>query len=187
MLDAQLVALVGQRMEAAIAAIGLGDIGVVQKDQPTQQGTASGPNAYFQKLFDIPRGWPVTTYFTDEVAKLYVERTTQQLETVFQISAFCWQDPELPTEQVVTASDIANQILMFFVAKSQLRELGKLGVRILRVTQVRNDPFENDDHRFEYAPSFDITFVHTREIDIGVPIVSMVEGDVIVGDPAGLT
>lgn len=177
MLDSQLIALLNQRMQSAVLAIGFGPMPVIQKDQPTQQGTASGPAAYFQKLFDIPRGWASTSHYTNGVTGDYVERTTQMYETTFQISAFYWQDPEKPDDQIVTASDIANQLLMWFVSRSQRRTLKALGLMILRVNEVRNPAFENDDHRFEYAPSFDIVFVHLRTIDVVVPLISAVEGD----------
>ncbi|XAO36901.1 hypothetical protein WP1_262 [Pseudomonas phage WP1] len=42
---------------------------VMQKAQPTQQGTSTKPAIFFQKLPDIPRGWPATDWYLDNAAR----------------------------------------------------------------------------------------------------------------------
>lgn len=175
MKDSELVVLIGNHMLSALAATGSADIPVSQKDSPTQQGIPDGPCAYFEKLFDIPRGWPVNLNFDSPEG--YIERTTQMVETSFQISAFVWQNPAKPLADVKTASDIVNDILMFFVARSQRRVLKNSGVQILRVTEVRNPYFENDRSQFEAAPSFDIVLVHLRTLELVTPYLSIIEGE----------
>lgn len=162
MKDSELIPLFASVLDrcAAEMAIELGVpmIAVVQKDQPTQQGTASGPTIYFQKLFDVPRGQPKIEYDLTSQSNMR-EVGTQLYETHFQISALYWQNP-MKQENINTASDLINGIQQLLQLPVIRKPLLDMKVRTLRVDQVRNPPFENDDHQFEYIPNFDIVLTH---------------------------
>jgi len=179
MLDSVLINILGTELLSAIQ-LGFPSVGpviVIQKNSPTQQGTVTGKSVYLEKLFDLPRGWPMTTY-TPVDAFNVTESVEQLYETNFRISSLSWQDPALPDAQVVTASDIVNQINLFFMLPSRQLMLTALGVRILRISEVRNPYFENDDHQFEAHPNFDIVTTHSRTISMVTKGTGVVTGDI---------
>ncbi|QQO38567.1 hypothetical protein [Pseudomonas phage TH15] len=149
-------------MTSAKETLQFPDFEVVQKAQPTQQGTSTKPVIFFQKLFDIPRGWPATDWYLDNVARKYVEITRQHVETTFQISSLHWQNPEL--DHVVTAADIANYVRAYFQARSTIQRVKELDFLILRVSHISNEAFENDKHQFEFHPSFDMVVTYNQYI-----------------------
>lgn len=174
MLDSELVIIIADVLEKAIAASYPGlVVPVVQKAQPTSQGTVNGPSVYFEKLFDDPRHWPMTKF--GQVDGVFKERTTQLYESVFQISSLLWQDPNAAV--VITASDIANQIYMYLTLPSVIAELRAKGIGYLRITRVSNDKFENDDHRFEAHPSFNWTITNDRTIEVAIPTITTFDGE----------
>lgn len=178
MKDGELIILLADTLDVCAAMLatefGLPTIPVVQKDQPTQQGTNTAPTIYFQKLFDVPRGQPQIGFEQDPDTKEYFEVMRQLVETHFQISGLYWQDPE---KQVVnTASDMVVGVHDYFMFPSIRQNMANSNVRILRVDQVRNPPFENDEHKFEYQPNFDIILSHVNERRLTVPTTNVITG-----------
>lgn len=161
-LIAKLVVELNVAMTSAQEALKFPDFEVVQKAQPTQQGTSTRPTIFFQKLFDIPRGWPATDWYLDNATREYVEITRQHIETTFQISSLHWQNPEMT--HVVTASDIVNYVRAYFQARSTIERAKELDFLILRVSQISNEAFENDNHQFEFHPSFDMVVTYNQYI-----------------------
>jgi hypothetical protein len=91
MTDNELIAIVSGQIEAAIANAGWA-FPVVQKDEPTNEGTPSGASVFLKKMFDDPYGWPMNSSVANGAASLS-ETTTQICEATFQISALVTQDP----------------------------------------------------------------------------------------------
>lgn len=175
MLDSQLVTILGGEIERALV-MGLPNLGpceVIQKGQPTQEGTPTMQTVFFEKLFDRPRGWPMASFEKSDAG--YTESVQQLYETNFQISSLAWQDPL--ADKVVTASDLVNQVHMFFMLPSEILHLNVLGVSILRVSDIRNPYFENDRHQFEAHPSFDIVVTHNRTIAVDIPAITSAKGE----------
>jgi hypothetical protein len=169
MLDNQLINLVATKLEAASASAGWNYI-VVQKDQPTQQGVPTEPTIFFEKLFDIPFGWPMASDVYQAANNTFLETETQLYNTTFQISALVIQDPtnlELPT-----ASDVANYMMQSLTSRSNILAFQQVGVSVLRVTSVRNPAFSDDRAMFEYNPNFDIVVTHNRTVSSTVNSVS---------------
>jgi len=166
MLDSALIPFIGQEIERAITGNfpNLGPHEVIQGAQPTQEGTPTVPTIIFIKMPDRLRGWPRTEYaVVDGTSK---ELMTQLYETMFQISALKWQDPNQANASVVTASDLLNGIMMTFTMQSSIFRFNAAKLNILRIEEITNEPFENDDHRFEFHPTFQITFTHRREVSV---------------------
>jgi hypothetical protein len=172
MTDNELISLLAGQMDAAVAAGGWPYL-TIQKYQPTQQGIPSQPAVFFEKLFDHPYGSPCNylTLNSDQMA--FSETSVQVYESLFQISTLVIQDPEklwLPT-----ASDVANYIKMYLATPTSRAVFMAQNVGVLRVTSVRNPYFEDDRHRFEAHPSFDINLTYLKDIVFPVPGTNIVE------------
>ncbi len=168
MLDNDLINLFATRLEAVAASGSWKDAngnlyGVSQKEQPTQQGVTTVPQIFFEKLFDNGYGFPEVTHVFDDVNQIMTEVETQLTETTFQVSALVIQDPTDLT--IPTASDVVNFCRGFLMARETIRAWKSVGVSILRVITVRNPYFEDDRHRNEATPSFDIVVTHNRVIN----------------------
>jgi len=167
MLDSELIIIMGDTIKSAIDSSGFGSVNLVQKAQPTQEGVPTGPTVFFEKLFHLGYGWPMTKYVQDPATLSFTEVVTQLTETTIQISSLSRQDPT--SSSVITASDLVNHINLFFAMPSQIAKLLSQGISILKVKEVRNPYFENDSHIFEAHPSFDLVFTHNATISVGIP------------------
>lgn len=176
MLDSELIPFIGQAIESFCAELFPQiKVEVIQEAQPTQQGVPSVPTLTFIKFPDRTRGWPHTEYSIepDGTGK---EKLVQLYETSIQISSLKWQDPS--SDQVVTASDLLNAIMLRLTMQSTIQAFRKANVGILRVTEVTNEPFENDTHRFEFHPTFVIVLCHKREVEVSTEFVTRIEGEI---------
>lgn len=186
MLDLALIDLFATQLEAASAFGAWLDstgnpYGVSQKEQPTQQGVTTDPQIFFEKLYDVPFGYPEVSHSinnTDPNNPQMVETELQLVETTFQVSALVIQEPSDLT--IPTASDVVNLIRSFLISRQTIRLWAKQGVSLLRVTQVRNSYFEDDRHRNEASPNFDIVLTHNRTISQNVNSVSEMDGEIFV-------
>jgi hypothetical protein len=176
MLDGQLISFLGAEILTAVAASDFGPIEVVQKGQPTQEGVPDGPTVFFEKLFHTDVGWPMVSWVKDPLSDQYIEEVTQRIETTFQITALWWQDP-LATK-VVTASDLVNQVNLYFKLPSTIGRFLLNKISLLRVREVRNPYFENDRHQFEAHPSFDLVLTHNTSINTKVGAITTVNSDI---------
>lgn len=178
MLDSQLIPFFGSQIETAVLSAypNIGDVEVIQAAQPTQQGTPTVPTLMFIKLPDRRSGWPMTK--TGRIAGVFTESVIQLFESTFQVSALSWQDPSKPNDQVVTASDLLNQVLMYFTMPSVMRSWREQNLGILRVRDVTNESFENDQHQFEFYPTFQLVFTHQREFANKAELITMIDGEI---------
>jgi hypothetical protein len=125
----------------------------------------------YQKLFDIPRGFPeVKNTLNDDGTA--TETETQPLETHFQVSALLIENPEDLSRP--TASDVANFMAMWLASRAVSRVLRQHAVNLLRVTLVRNPYFSDDKNREEAMPNFDLVLTHTRVLSSTVPAADQV-------------
>lgn len=160
MTDPELIKLVREVVIAGMATKGW-SFPVVQRSQPTQQGIPTETTIYFQKMYDKRYGWPGLTTIPDapEVGKS-TEITTQNMETYFQFSALTVINPKAGNDTQNTASDISNFVAALFQRRDCIRTLGKSGVGVLRIKEVDNTYFEDDRHRNEAWPTFEVVFTH---------------------------
>ncbi|QRE00523.1 hypothetical protein [Burkholderia phage BCSR129] len=165
--DNALIKLLADTIDDGLARMGRAGIFCVQKNQPAQQGTASGPTVYLQKLFDSRYGWPVRKQVWNDQLGRFDIKYLQHYQTDFQISALVVQDPS--DLSLPTASDLVNDVAMWLAIPEIIAGWKQQEVNVLRTTQVRNPYFTDDRDRREASPSFDITLTHWREVVIGVP------------------
>lgn len=176
MLDNALIELFSDRLVSASAAAGW-NYPVVQKQQPTQQGIPTEPTIFFEKLFDNAYGYAAysnSVVVTDDLPQMF-ETDNQLMETVFQVSAWVIQNPD--DLSIPTASDVLNYVNMYLRTRQTQRTWIGLGVNILRVTQLRNPYTEDDRHRNEATPSFDIVVTHSRTITVDVDSADHADGE----------
>ncbi len=173
MTDLQLIEVLASALEAASANAGW-NYGVVQKDEPTTQGTPTAPTIFFEKLFDVPYGWAMTTDVPNVEAMTFAETDTQLYETHFQVSALVIQDPN--NLALPTASDVCNYMKQYLAARSIVATFFAQGVGVLKVSEVRNPYFTDDRNMYEANPSFDIVFTHSRSITITIPGTNIIIG-----------
>lgn len=174
MLDIELIDLFATALESASASGGY-NYKVIQTSAPTQQGIPTEPMINFQKLFDMPMGWPKEQLDYDEPNDQFISRSIQEVSSKFQVSALVIQDPSNTT--LPTASDVVNYLYNYLHSRYNVSIFIKEGANILRAPNIGNPYFEDDRSRFEARPSFDIDVTHAREIRFIIPAVHVVEGD----------
>ena len=182
MIDNDLIQVVATRLEQASAAAGWHYL-VLQKDQPTQQGIPYAPTIFFEKLFDMQYGHPMIDYehnvYQPVKPNTFSETETQIVETSFQISALVIQEPKDLT--LPTASDVAHYLKAYITSRPSIYAYRDLGVKVLRVTQIRNQWFQDERHRYEANPNFDIVYIHDRPLTNTVGAANRVVGVTVPG------
>jgi hypothetical protein len=158
MTDNQLIQLFLPIIQNGLIADGFVDVPVVQSNQPTQQGINSNPTVYFYKVGDKRYGFlgRKSEWIIDEM--LHTE--FQHYETTFQIVALVRQDPN--NTSLPTAADLVNEVAAIMQSDNARQLLNAANVGILRVTDVRNPYFTDDQDIFEASSSFDFTLVHAQ-------------------------
>ena len=151
--DNQLIQLFLPIIQAGLTADGYSDVITKQANQPTQQGTNTGPTVYFFKVGSKRYGflgrYDVWNSNTNEM----VHTESQYYETTFQISAWVRQFPITPNQY--TASDLVNEVASIMQSDNTRDILNASGVGILRITDISNPYFVDDRDQFEASPSFD--------------------------------
>lgn len=160
----------GRLLEAA--AMASWPYPVLQRPQPTQQGQQevdvnNGGAIYFQKLFDVDYGFP-GTYTSPYDETRNKETTKQRKETTFEISANVIQNPS--DTSIPTASDVVNYLAAVLKRRDTMRDWSQKGIGILRFSKISNDYFEDDRHRLQANPKFELVVTWTQETEILVPV-----------------
>jgi hypothetical protein len=139
-------------------------VNVQQKEQPETQGVPPGPSVFVEKLFDHVYGSPRVDYkelATPNPNKL-LESEEQMYQTTLQIAALSIQDPS--QTNLPTASDLASIARAIVQRRSTIRTFNERGLGVLRVTEVRNGYFTNEQDRQEASPSFDVVLTYLRSV-----------------------
>jgi len=167
-LDSDLIRLFRSTLMSGLALAGW-NYPVVQRSQSTQQGIPTENTVYFQKLFDYRYGMPcmITTVGTPTAAQ-NTETTTQNMETTFQVSALTILTPSMTVDQV-TASDISNYLANILQRRDTIRKmLASNNVNVLRIQKIDNTYFEDDRHRNEAWPTFEVVLTHQTVTSVAV-------------------
>jgi len=150
---------------------------VKQKYQPTMQGTNVGPTVYFYKLGDVRYGFPQNISYWDSVANQETHLMVQCFKTTFQVSALVISVPT--NTATYTASDLVNDVCMILQAENTLNALNLAGISILRVQDITNPYFIDDQDRYEASPSFDFTLTYQQVIKTIDPVVSSITNTIV--------
>jgi hypothetical protein len=175
MVDYDLIVLIIARINAAQAALGY-SYEVTKAVQPTQQGASTQSTIYYQKLWDIPYGFPMTSYSFNSENQIENEITTQLVESTFQIATFVNEIPGDPT--IPTASDVLNSLQRYLSSQTNLRVMQSSGVNMLRIRNVTNQYFDNDRSQYQPMPTLEWTLTHQNSITSPVPFTSTVNATI---------
>lgn len=166
MTDNQIIQFMAEQLDAASAASGW-FYPVLQKNNPTLEGIPTFPAIFFEKLFDHHYGWPIEQWtYNSPPQDNFSQGEMQLIETTFQISTLVIQDPE--NLAMPTASDVANYIKLWLSHWVTLDVFRSQNVGVLRISQIRNPYFEDDRHRFEAHPNFDLVLTHYNTLTMTV-------------------
>jgi hypothetical protein len=158
MTDNQLIQLFLPIIQGGLVNDGYTDVAVKQFNQPTQQGANSGPTVYFSKIGDRRYGFLRRNSTWQPLISQMTHVEEQSYETTFQIMALVRQNPS--NISLPTASDLVNEVAAIMQSDNTLQILNNSDVGILRVMDIRNPYFTDDQDIFEASPSFDFTLVH---------------------------
>lgn len=173
MKDNELIQLFSPIILSGLIERGFTNVGLVQADQPTQQGAVTTPTVYFFKLMDKELGFIGRNTEFDTVNQLAVHTESQYYETTFQCNALVIQNPL--DINGFTASDIVKAVSKVLQSDNALATLNSSGVGVLRISEIRNIYFKDDRGQFEASPSFDFILVHQDKFVSTVPIVDTIE------------
>ena len=176
--DVDLIVVFADLLERALKANGINDLPVVQLNQPTQQPRGDA-GVFFSFLFDDHVGWMVSDMEYDPVADDFKFTEAQHMIGSIQISVLYPFNPEIHDPSTrPTAKDVANYLAMKMKSMNYIRFFRAAGLGILRVKNVRQNPFENDRDQYEFMPSFDMELTYNREIGQTVPRIVEILGTI---------
>lgn len=133
-------------------------VSVLQSYQPTQQGTASGRAVYLSALPQVPVGHVRRDSVYDVPTSTMVDSELQTWLATYQVNALAKQD--LSDTTSLTAADIVRAVRNIMQSSKTIARLRTEGLAILRVNELRNPSFVDDNGQFEYSPSFDFTLTY---------------------------
>ncbi|MEG0207035.1 phage gateway protein [Citrobacter sp.] len=176
--DVDLVVVFSDLLDRAMKAKGINDLPIVQLQQPTQQARGDS-GVYFSFLFDDHVGWMTSDMEYDPAAENFKFTEAQHMIGRIQISVLYPWNPDLDDPAIkLTAKDVANYLAMKMKSMNYIRFFRAAGLGILRVANVRPNPFENDRGQYEFMPSFDMELTYNREIGQVVPRIVELIGEI---------
>ena len=87
----------------------------------------------------------------------------QRIETTWQIGALVKQSADTIG---ITASDLINTVQQILTSVGVVEVFSSAGIGMLRVTDIRNPYFADDNDQNEASPSFDFTIIHDRALTV---------------------
>lgn len=111
---------------------------------------------------------------------LMIHRETQIYETRVRVNGMAKPPPvrgEVDANEP-SASDLLNQAAAVLQSDEGMAALRAAGIAPLRVLEVRNPTFRNDQDQFEASPSFDFLFQHDQVTVTATP--AAIVGELVV-------
>jgi hypothetical protein len=172
-LDYEIIQIVRPLIIDGLTAQGI-DSKVLMNYQPTKQGKQNN-TVYFFVVNDKNVGSLERQSYWDSDLNEMVYTEAQQKETMFQVNTIVKQDPSNLT---ITAKDLCTKVQMILESRKVLDILSSNDMGLLRITDIRNTPFEDDDENYSYNPSFDFVITHKEKITSDVPIIDTFNYDI---------
>lgn len=176
--DVDLIKVFSSIIEKSLFDIDLQDVPVVQLDQPTQQPRGTS-GVFFTNLYDVRIGWKSSDIKYDEVNDCFLFTERQHMEALIQISVLY---PFFPDKDNAitkrTAKDIANYLAQKLNSDNSIFIFNSVGIGVLRISDIRQQSFDNDRDQFEFMPSFDLNIVYNRKINQKVPKIKDIVYDI---------
>lgn len=148
---------------------------VIASKQDTTQGPETGViGVYFHEVNTKRYGWPQKYEQWNPVLQLFEQVQSQQCETIYQINVTYLVDDRMGYQ----TSDWARMVADAMASDKFLRHMRVNNVAILRITDVRNPSFKNDQEEWEPSPSFDATITYRDERRFTVPAVTATDAEI---------
>lgn len=100
----------------------------------------------------------------DQLTGFY-NRIQYLVDSIFQFSFYCARNPKKDTVNTITASDVANSLLTWFMSDIGLSTMRGYGFGLLRTTELREPVIVNPSENYQKMPNFDITMNYAQEQD----------------------
>lgn len=153
---------------------GMAQADMLRSYQPQQNGRITKPVVYFHFLDAHAYGWTQRKDVPAPGVDLIVSHTEMQhYEQPVQFVALVPQDPKNTSQ--LSAADVCAEVSAIIRSDEVRAAFRAAGVGMERITDVRNTPFVNDEGRFEFEPSFDVTLTHKRIRETTQPAVVSTE------------
>lgn len=133
---------------------------VIQDYQPDHQSAPSGPALLLHMLPDRWVGSPLRKDIYDGVSGDFRHEERQEIAATIQATGIFRQTASDTTGW--TAKDVATIGAMILQSDATMAQLRAAGLKLERVTQVRNPFMTNDRQEYEAVPSFDFVLTHTQ-------------------------
>lgn len=146
---------------------------VLQSFQPSRHGGQTGAALYLFKVDSHRYGAPQLGQVYDEDDDVFIETQTQQFETVFQLSAIV---PQTDSATELTSADYVELAAAILSSTGTIGTLRAQGVGIMRIADIRNPYFTDDEGENQASPSFDFTITHKKAIVAQKPAAQFVTG-----------
>lgn len=152
---------------------GITDVLVKQNYQPTQQGRPNQSTVFMTKITDRRHGSRRIDESYDEDQQAIIRTETQVMESTFQFAALVSErNPADNTE--LTAADVLKTVAAILQSPDFIEAIKVQGAQVLRITDIRTTPTDNDRDRFEFEPSFDVVLTHKDIFTKQIPAVTKV-------------
>ena len=120
----------------------------------------------FHGNFALSNFWP-TAVTKDEFPLVNIDPANELLETEFQIYQTTFQISTLVTQNagsinIPTASDLCTIAANCLQSRPTIRKFSSLSIGLLRVSEVRNPYFSDEQFRHAAMPSFDVVLEYSR-------------------------
>jgi hypothetical protein len=166
--------------DGLLTVFSLPNVDVRQGDQPTIQGTPSGPAVILTNQPARRFGFLKRADEWNTGSQTMVHTETQIMTTQFQVGALWPQDVQaVDAETSPTAADLVNYVARIIQSDAGREALRAGGATILRVTDIQNPNFKDERDQFESSPSFLFTLCH-QFVDVSTtPVVDHADPDLV--------
>lgn len=157
--DNQLYGVVFGLLRNLSAPYGLSSVQFGQAYQQPHDSRSTQATVLIHKVMDRRYGFPKRNDVWDEYSGTMIHTEEVLIESTFQAGA----DGAV---NGMTPSNILGRVAMMLQSDAALSVLKAQGIGILRITDIRQTFFENDERRFEADPSFDFVLTH-KQVFVG--------------------
>lgn len=163
-------------IEEAMDALGTPwPVKVIAAKEATTQGPETECIAvYFHEIHTRRYGWPQKKEEWNPLLQVFEQVQSQQNETTYQFNVVY-----LVTEPYgTTAHELARMVADCMASDMFLDNMRVEDISILRITDVRNPSFQNDQGVWEQSPSFDATITYRDERRFTVPALTSTDAKI---------
>lgn len=157
----QIYADIVEILTTALSEMNIVGWGVTQRNQPTPQGLQNG-KIFFDFITTKRLGWQRHYDVEKFTGMVHIEEW--QDEVLFQLSAFKKRSVS-DTTATLTSGDVVKRLAQYLQGLRGVELLKSKGYGVLRITEIRSQPFKDDSDLYEKMPSVDISFVLVQNVE----------------------